>query len=249
MADARTPRTQGDRLHDTEIDVVPKARMFERTGFRLSWGAILAGLVIALVAQIVLSVLGIAVGATLWDPGDPARALGIGAGIWVAVSALLALFAGGLVTGRLAGVLTPGDAALHGGVMWGLSILVTIWLTATGVGAVVGGAFQLAGGAAGAATGLIGDDVGAVAMERIGGNDDAMAASIAQRTGMSHAEAREVVRDAGTQAQQTQVDTAQLRRTAQDVTQYAGQGAWWTLLALALSAGAAAGGATVTAKD
>jgi hypothetical protein len=218
----------------------------ERTGFRLSWGAILAGLVIAIVTQIVLSVLGLAVGLTVWDPGDPVRGLGIGAGIWAAVAALIALFAGGVVTGRLAGVLTPGDGALHGGVMWGLTVIVTVWLAAAGVGTVLGGAFQIVGGAAGAATGVVGEDVAAVAMETLGGDEDAMAASIAQRTGMTQAEAREAMQDA---QRQMEVDTVQMRRAAQDVTHYAAQGAWWTLLALGLSAGAAVGGAATTARS
>jgi hypothetical protein len=156
---------------------------------------------------------------------------------------------GGVVTGRLAGVLTPGDGALHGGVMWGLSVIVTIWLTAAGLGAVVGGAFQLVGGVAGAATEVVGDDVAAVAMDAIGGDRDALAASIAQRTGMSQAEARDVIRDAEMRQQQTRIDTAQVRRTAEDVTHYAARGAWWTLLALGLSAAAAAGGAATTAKS
>jgi hypothetical protein len=76
-----------------------------------------------------------------------------------------------------------------------------------------------------------------------------LAASIAERTGMSQAEARDMIRDAETRQQQTRIDTAQVRRTAEDVTHYAGRGAWFTLLAMALSAGAAAGGAATTAKS
>jgi amino acid transporter len=177
-----------------------------------------------MVSQIVLSVLGIAIGFTIWSPGDAAQELGIGAGIWAAVAALISLFLGGVVTGRLAGVLTPGDGALHGGVMWGL------------------------GGVAGAATEVVGDDVAAVTMDAIGGDRDALAASIAQRTGMSQAEVRDAIRDAEMRQQQTRIDTAQVRRTAEDVTHYAARGAWWTLLALGLSAAAAAGGAATTAK-
>jgi hypothetical protein len=248
MAEPRTPRTTGAHRTAADIDVVHNP-LYERTGFRLSWGAIFAGLIIAMVTQIVLSVLGIAIGFTLWSPGDAAQDLGIGAGVWAAVAALISLFLGGVVTGRLAGVLTPGDGALHGGVMWGLSVILTIWLTAAGLGAVVGGAFQLVGGVAGAATEVVGDDVAAVTMDAIGGDRDALAASIAQRTGMSQAEARDVIRDAEMRQQQTRIDTAQVRRTAEDVTHYAARGAWWTLLALGLSAAAAAGGAATTAKS
>jgi hypothetical protein len=246
MANSNDPRTP--RGSTADLDVVHKP-LVEHTGFRLSWGAILAGLVMAIVIQVVLAVLGIAIGFTIWSPGQAAQDLGIGAGIWAAVAALIALFAGGVVTGRLAGVLTPGDGALHGAVMWGLSVIVTIWLTAAGVGAVLGGAFQIVGGVAGAATGMVGDDVAAVAMEAVGGDRDALARSIAQRTGMTQAEARDVIRDAEAQQRQMQIDTAQVRRTADDVTRYAARGAWWTLLALGLSAGAAVGGAASTARS
>ena len=97
--------------------------VLERTGFRLSWGAILAGFVVATMVQIVLSVLGVAVGFTTWDVGDPARDLGMGLGIWIAVSTLLSLLVGGIITGRLAGVLSRGDGAIHGVVMWGIAML------------------------------------------------------------------------------------------------------------------------------
>jgi hypothetical protein len=249
MADPRDPRPTHETRSAADIDVVRERPIIERTGFRLSWGAIMAGLIMALVTQIVLSVLGIAIGLTIWSPGAAVQDFGIGAGIWAAVAALISLFVGGVVVGRLAGVLTTGDGALHGGVMWGLWVIVTIWLTAAGLGAVVGGAFQLVGGVAGAATEMMGDDAAAVAMEAMGGDRDALAASIAERTGMSQAEARDVIRDAETRQRQMHIDTAQVRRTATDVADYAATGAWWTLLALGLSAGAAVGGASTTAKS
>jgi len=39
----------------------------ERTGFRLSWGGVVAGLVIALVVQIILSLIGLAIGFSAVD--------------------------------------------------------------------------------------------------------------------------------------------------------------------------------------
>ena len=67
-----------------------------RTAFRLSWGAVFAGLVVATVLQIVLTLLGTAVGLAAWDPGESARGLGLGAGIWAIFSILISLFMGGL---------------------------------------------------------------------------------------------------------------------------------------------------------
>jgi hypothetical protein len=118
--------------------------VLEHTGFRLSWGAIFAGFVIAMVLQIVFALAGIAIGMAAWDTTDPAESLAIGAAIWLAVSMLVSLFVGGLATGRLAGILTPGDGALHGVVMWGVTMIVTFWLIAGGVRGLVGGALDIA---------------------------------------------------------------------------------------------------------
>ena len=118
--------------------------LFEQTGFRLSWGAIFAGLVVATALQIVFALLGIGIGFSAWDPGESARALGIGALLWWVTATLVALFIGGRTTGRLAGVVTRKDGILHGIVMWGLSTIVGIWLVASGVGSIFGGAVGIA---------------------------------------------------------------------------------------------------------
>jgi hypothetical protein len=55
---------------------------------RVSWGAVLAGVVVALVAQLILNMLGVGVGAATLNPtggaGDnpSAQNFSIGAGIW-----------------------------------------------------------------------------------------------------------------------------------------------------------------------
>jgi ElaB/YqjD/DUF883 family membrane-anchored ribosome-binding protein len=136
-----------------EIEVRRPAPIVEHTGFRLSWGAVFAGFIVATMIQIALSLLGVAVGFTTWDMGDPAGDLGMGLGIWIAVSALIALFVGGLTTGRLAGVLTKSDGALHGIVMWGVASLVNIWLLMSGAGFLLGGAFDILGRAVSAGAG------------------------------------------------------------------------------------------------
>lgn len=132
--------------------------LLEHTGFRLSWGAIFAGFIAATMVHITLSLVGVAVGFSTWDFGDPGRDLGMGVGIWLVISALIAYYVGGLTTGRLAGVLTRGDGALHGLLMWGVSMLVNLWLLGSGAGMILGGAFGMiertvaatAGGLAGA---------------------------------------------------------------------------------------------------
>lgn len=236
--------------HSRTAGVVPAAGgpVIEHTGFRLSWGAIFAGLVVAMVLQVVLSVLGLAVGLTIWDPGDPAAHLGRGAGIWVAVAALISLFAGGVVAGRLAGVLTPGDGALHGAVLWGLSVIVTLWLSAAGAGMLLGGAFQLVGTAAATGIGVVEDDPGIVIEAAVRGDREAVVSIIADRTGLTRQEADRAVRDIEGLVGDVDVEQEDVRRTADQVTAGVAEASWWALLALLLSAAAAAGGAALTSR-
>jgi hypothetical protein len=92
---------------------------------RISWGAVLAGVVVALVTQILLNLLGIGIGAATLDPtvGDnpSAMSFSIGAGIWFALSTILAALAGGYAAGRLAGISRESTAGWHGLTAWALS--------------------------------------------------------------------------------------------------------------------------------
>jgi hypothetical protein len=194
--------------------------------FRLSWGAVFAGLVVALALQLVFTLLGTAIGLTAITPGASARGFGIGAGIWMIVSLLVALYVGGLVTGHLAGVLTRGTGALHGILMWALSTILAVYLLASGISSVLGGAVRLASSAAVA---------GAGAVAR-GGELGRQADSAARATARQG---------------QAMIDT--LQQSAGEVVNQASEGAataaWITLLALVLSAAAAALGAAQKARE
>lgn len=206
------------------------------TGFRLSWGAVFAGLVIAIAVQIVLTLLGAAIGFAAWEPGESARGLGIGAGIWAILSVLISLFLGGVTTGRLAGILTRKDGALHGILLWGLSTIVTVWLLASGVTALAGGAFRMVGGVLGAASGAAAQAAGGVAAggeRRIERAGERVEAAVKRNRA-----------ELDTLGDTLQARAGQVARGAEDV---AGTGAWFALLALALSAAAAVAGATRTA--
>lgn len=126
-----------------------------RTGFRLSWGAVIAGLVLATALQLALTTLGGAVGLAAFDPATSARNFGLGTALWAVLSLLVALFLGGSTTGRLAGRLSRTDAFLHGALLWALSTLLTVWLVSRGVGAVTGTAFRALGNVAGATAGAV----------------------------------------------------------------------------------------------
>lgn len=122
---------------------------------RISWGAVFAGLVVALAIQLLLTLLGVGIGASTIHPvsGDSATAagLGIGSAVWFLITTLLALFAAGWVAGRLAGIPRVIDSGLHGILVWGLTALVTMYLLTTAIGTVLGGATSLFGSALGLA--------------------------------------------------------------------------------------------------
>lgn len=164
-----------------EIDVTRRGAadpLIEHTGFRLSWGAIFAGFVVATALQMVFTTLGAAIGFTAFDPGqgDSARALGIGVIVWFAVTAVATMFIGGMTTGRMAGILTRGDGMVHGVVMWSLSVLLALYMASVGMGRVLGGAIDLVmratAATAGAAVSTVGQ-LGGAAIGQAGSVDPA----------------------------------------------------------------------------
>nr|PZN18496.1 MAG: hypothetical protein DIU78_22730 [Pseudomonadota bacterium] len=132
------------------FDVAPSA---PEGGFRrtlLSWGAIFGGAVAALGIWAMLYALGLAFGLSAINPQDPGSLQGTGifTGIWGIVTPLIALFIGGFVAGRGTGLIARGSGALHGFVMWGLTVLAGMWLVANIIQAAVSGAAAVGGAAA-----------------------------------------------------------------------------------------------------
>jgi hypothetical protein len=119
---------------------------------RISWGAILAGVVVVLVVQLLLMLLGLAIGMATIDPASgntpQASTLGISSAVWWLVATAIAVLAGGWVAGRLAGMPTRTDGTLHGVVTWAAATLIGFYLLTTTVGSLVGGAFGALGSAA-----------------------------------------------------------------------------------------------------
>jgi hypothetical protein len=115
---------------------------------RVSWGAILAGLVVTLVLEIVLSVLGVAIGASTIQPlqkVNPMKEYGIGSALWLGITTILSLFAGACVAGRLSGGPRQADGMLHGVATWATATLLGVFLLTTAVGNLIGGAAALLG--------------------------------------------------------------------------------------------------------
>ncbi len=118
----------------------------------VSWRAILAGVVMALVIQLLLALLGGALGLAFVDPteaGNPdAGTMTVIATIWWVLSGILAAWAGGVTAGRLSGRPATTTAAWHGLVAWAATTLVVFYLISTAIGGIVGGAFNALGSVA-----------------------------------------------------------------------------------------------------
>jgi hypothetical protein len=120
-------------------------------GVRVRWGGVTSGWVMALGTLLLLTALGLAIGITAF--GDPrtadshtASGLGLGAGLWGAVTLLIASFLGGLVSTRVTDRPDHGGAVLHGALVWTLTSLLLVWLLGQGISLGLSGLFSALSG-------------------------------------------------------------------------------------------------------
>jgi hypothetical protein len=130
---------------------------------QVSWGAIFAGAVTALVTQVILNLVGVGVGLASVGPNaadNPAAStFSLSAGGWFVASGIVASLVGGLVAGRLSGKPLPGTAALHGLVSWAVTTLVVLYLLTSAASGLVGGTLSTVSSALGGAGSLVGGTV------------------------------------------------------------------------------------------
>ena len=117
-------------------------------GTRVAWGAVVAGSLVALAVGLVLAILalGLGLGAVDVVSGEDADA-GIitgAVGIWWTVSALLSLFIGGWVAGRIAGGPFAPQGVFLGILVWALVTLTSLYILTTAVSTVLGGPLAVA---------------------------------------------------------------------------------------------------------
>jgi hypothetical protein len=141
-----TTRSRGtdDAPHMSPITPTEDARTILLN--KVSWGAVFAGVVLALVAQLILNLLGVGIGASTLDPGaddNPSAAgFSVVAAIWWTLSGIIAAFAGGFAAGRLAGQPKESTGGWHGLTAWAVTTLVIFYLLTSAVGSILGGAFS-----------------------------------------------------------------------------------------------------------
>jgi hypothetical protein len=134
---------------------------------RVSWGAIIAGAIIAVMIGLMLNILGTAIGVTAVDAveGDTpdASTFGIGAAVWLMVATLVGLGVGAYAAARLSGTADKTDAALHGVGVWAIGFLLSAVLLGNLVGSAASSAFTTASSLVGGAAQTAGSAVSGIA--------------------------------------------------------------------------------------
>ena len=113
---------------------------------KVSWGAIFAGVALALSIQFLLNLLGVGIGAAVIDPATSdspaASTFSIASAIWFVVAEIIASFVGGYIASRLSGRPAKSTGGYHGLTSWAVATLVVLYLLTTSLSAIVGGAFS-----------------------------------------------------------------------------------------------------------
>jgi len=127
---------------------------------RISWGAILAGAIVAVATALLLSLFGAAMGAGSIRALDATASdfsnYGTGAAIWGIINLALSMAFGGYVAARLSGTHSHLDGELHGITMWGVAVLLGGVLLAQAVTGLLG---------------LVGPGLGSAVSRAVGGPD------------------------------------------------------------------------------
>lgn len=126
----------------------------------ISWGAVLAGGVIAAAIAAALNILGAGFGAMSVDAvaHDTAGAtsFGIAAAVWLLASNTIALGVGGYAAARLSGTSSDTDGVLHGMAVWAVAFLFSALLLGNLAAGAASSVVRAAGNAVGGAASAVG---------------------------------------------------------------------------------------------
>ncbi|MEI4220210.1 MAG: hypothetical protein V9819_00925 [Candidatus Dasytiphilus stammeri] len=127
---------------DNSINTIhEEANMHFKT---ISWDAIFAGLISTLVIELVLLILGTAVGASSIFPlndTNPLANIAIGPIIWISISMMIALAIGSY----LSGIIATREGVLHGMLVWAIKTLICLTLICILFTHVISGTMSLLG--------------------------------------------------------------------------------------------------------
>lgn len=107
--------------------------------YRVSWGGIFAGTLVALGNQLLWMLLGMGIGFGIISPvtAEGFGAIGIGSGIYILAASLVSLFLGGWVCSRISSISDKFKSGLHGLVVWSLFTFTAFYLMTTAAGGLI----------------------------------------------------------------------------------------------------------------
>jgi hypothetical protein len=134
-----------------EVDI-ERTTILDVTPSGMSWGAIIAGWVVAVGIAFLMYVAGLAMGFSAFDPYDAdatAKGIGVGTCVWLVLTWIVSLLLGGMFASWFDGRDDETTGVMHGVTVWGLSIAASGLLLALGIGGAIGNGANLVSGAAG----------------------------------------------------------------------------------------------------
>lgn len=136
-----------ERVHNGKQKVYRDTKLLTTFG-KISWPAIIAGVLVTMVTQLLLSLLGIGIGLSTIDltgEQNSINGLGMGATIWWSASMLIALFLGGLTAGRMHQTRNKAYLAWNGFLTWCTFTVVSFLMLTSSLGKLVSGAGNVFG--------------------------------------------------------------------------------------------------------
>ena len=193
-------------------------------GMRIAWGAIWAGVLVAFGVQVLLTLLGAAIGLTVLGVRGGATlpgGLGIGAGIWWVLTGIISLFLGGWTVAFSMGPRPVFSGALHGFVMWCTVTAISAFLVTSAASSILGGGMNM---------------LGSVATSQQQGNDEGLMSRIRQSDAT----------DSSIDDPTYSVDSPREQQGVKQAEKASAGATWWTFFALVLGATAAVIGGCMT---
>lgn len=185
--------------------------------YRISWRAIVAGVVTAFAVSIIMAVLGVALGFSVIHPmsSEPFSGLGTAFGLWSVLSVIVSLAAGGF----MAGFVGPGRGAEHGFLTWATVLLIAGYIGGQAVGSAVGTVGSAVQGVGSAAVNVA-TGVGSGMANLAGSAVDAIQDDLAEMdvdADSVRGDVAQVLRDTGIETLQPEYLRAQLRDARSDL--------------------------------
>ena len=219
-------------MANVSVDTVPSVGVEDLMPVRsrISWGAIVAGSVLALALYLLLTLLGGAIGLSVSDKFE-GRHIGTAAAVWAIVTTAVSLLVGGFIASQLTVGENKVEGALYGLLVWAVVFAMLLWLMASGVRAGFGAMVGVATATGSAAQNVSQSDF--EDMAKRAGYSQQQIDDLKNRVKNAPAEAKDAANDPANQAKAEQA-AREAAETATRVTWYTFAGTLVSMLAAAI---------------